>query len=189
MTRNAIEKLQRFYSFHKRLPSYRELADLFDYQSKSGAYKLANKLEAEGYVRKDEEGKLIPTERLTALKVFGDVTAGFPSPAEEELVDTMSLDEFLVDNREATYVLRVDGPSMRDAGIHDGDLVLVERTDTAKPGRIVVAEVDNEFTMKYLREEDGQYYLEAANPDYDDIYPETDLQIGGVVKGVVRKYD
>lgn len=188
MTREAVEKLQTFYSFHKRLPSYRELADLFDYQSKSGAYKLADKLEAEGYVRKDENGKLIPTERLTALKVFGDVTAGFPSPAEEELVDTLSLDEFLVDNREATYVLRVDGPSMQEAGIKNGDLVLVERTDTANTGEIVVAEIDNEFTMKYLRKEDGQYYLEAAHPDYDDIYPEGELKIGGVVKGVVRKY-
>jgi len=100
----------------------------------------------------------------------------------------MSLDSFLIENREATFILKVDGNSMIEAGIKDGDLVLVERADSAKVSQIVVAEVDGEFTMKYLRKQDGAYYLEAANTDYDDIYPEGELKIGGVVKGVVRKY-
>jgi SOS regulatory protein LexA len=189
MTQSPVEKIQKFYSLHKRLPSYRELADLFNYQSKSSAYKLADKLEAEGYVEKDSNGKLIPTEKLTALKVFGDVTAGFPSPAEEELVDTMSLDEFLVENREATYVLKVDGDSMKDAGIKDGDLVLVEKASTASIGDIIIAEVDNEFTMKYLREDEDGKYLQPANENHDEIRPDRELKITGVVKGVVRKYD
>jgi repressor LexA len=189
MTQSPVKKVQRFYSRNKRLPSYRELADLFDYQSKSSAYNLATRLENKGYVEKDGDGKLIPTEKLTALKVFGDVTAGFPSPAEEELVDTMSLDDFLVDNREATYVLKVDGDSMKDAGIQDGDLVLVERKSTASVGDIIIAEVDNEFTMKYLREDEEGTYLEAANKNYEDVRPDQELKITGVVKGVVRKYD
>lgn len=189
MHNESIQKLTEFYSDHSRMPSYRELADLYGYTSKNAAYRLAEKLMEAGYVNKDAAGKLIPTPKLTDIKVLGDVTAGFPSPAEEELVDTMSLEEFLIENREATFVLKVDGDSMKDAGIKSGDLVLVERTDTAKIGQIVVAEVDGEFTMKYLRKKDGRYYLEAANDNYDDIYPEGELKVGGIVKGVVRKYE
>jgi repressor LexA len=189
MDKAAISELQDFYFGHRRLPSYKELASLYGYKSKSSAYNLAEKLESAGYIQKDVAGKLVPTEKLTDIKVLGDVTAGFPSPAEEELVDTMSLDEFLVGNREATFILKVDGDSMVDAGIQDGDLILVERSDTANVGQIIIAEVDNEFTMKYFRKKSGKYYLEAANKDYDDIYPEGELKISGVVKGVVRKYD
>jgi repressor LexA len=189
MQNETIKKIQNFYSNRKRLPSFQELADLFDYQSKNAAYKLADRLEQAGYIRKDATGKLVPTAKLTDIKVLGDVTAGFPSPAEEELVDTMSLDEFLVENREATYVLKVDGNSMKDAGIQDGDLVLVEKTSTAQIGDIIIAEVDNEFTMKYLREDDQGKYLEPANKNYDDIRPQRELKITGIVKGVVRKYE
>ncbi|MEX2515163.1 MAG: LexA family transcriptional regulator [Candidatus Paceibacterota bacterium] len=189
MHEENIEKIQQFHSRNRRLPSYGELADLCGYKSKSSAYSLAEKLIEAGYIGRDSAGKLVPTAKLTDIKVLGDVTAGFPSPAEEELVDTMSLDDFLVENREATFILKVDGDSMIDAGIQDGDLVLVERTDTANVGQIIIAEVDNEFTMKYLREKSGAYYLEADNDNYADIYPEGELRIAGVVKGVVRKYD
>jgi repressor LexA len=188
VAQEKLQKIREFWAKKKRLPSYRELADLFSYQSKNAAYKLADRLERSGYVKKDPAGKLVPTSKLTDIKVLGDVTAGFPSPAEEELVDTMSLDSFLIENREATFILKVDGNSMIDAGIQDGDLVLVERADSATANQIVVAKVDGEFTMKYLRKQSGAYYLEAANTDYDDIYPEGELKIGGVVKGVVRKY-
>jgi repressor LexA len=78
---------------------------------------------------------------------------------------------------------------MIDAGIREGDLVVVERASTAKLGEIVVAEVDGEWTMKYLRrDKSGAYYLEPANENFDDIYPEGEMRIGGIVRGVVRKY-
>jgi len=189
MESETIGKIQSFYSKQRRLPSFQELADLFGYRSKNSAYKLAQRLERAGFIDKDAAGKLVPTAKLTDIKVLGDVTAGFPSPAEEELVDTMSLDDFLIENREATFILKVDGDSMKNAGIQDGDLVLVERTDTAKDNQIVIAEVDSEFTMKFLRKKKGLYCLEAANADYDDIYPDEELKICGVVKGVVRKYE
>lgn len=188
MENTTLEKVRGFYTKHRRLPSYQELADLLGYKSKSSAYALADRLEKSGFIQKDGAGKLVPTTKLTDIKVLGDVMAGFPSPAEEELVDTMSLDEYLVENREATFILKVDGDSMQGAGIQDGDLILVERSDTAKVGQIIIAEVDGEFTMKYLRQKNGSYYLEAANDNYADIHPEGELKIGGVVKGVVRKY-
>lgn len=188
MHTNYIDTLRSYYSEHNRLPSYRELADLCGFASTNAAYKLADRLEENGYIRRDEKGKLIPTRKLTDLKMLGAVTAGFPTPAEEDPIDTISIDEFLVENREATYILTVDGDSMKDAGICEGDLVLVERTDSAKEGQIVVAEVDGEWTMKFLKKDGSTFYLAPANDDYSPIYPDSTLSITGVVRGVVRKY-
>ena len=120
-------------------------------------------------------------------RLLGTVEAGFPSPAEEELCDTLSLDEYLISNREATYLLRVKGDSMIDAGILEGDMVLVERTNDAKVGDIVIAEVDGEWTMKYLRKGHDGYYLQAANPKYPLIVPSGGLNIAAVVTCVIRK--
>ena len=84
------------------------------------------------------------------LPVLGTVAAGFPSPADEELTDTMSLDEYLISNKEATYILKVNGNSMIDAGILPGDMLLVERGVQPRDGDIVIAQVDREWTMKYF---------------------------------------
>ncbi len=126
--------------------------------------------------------------QVGGLAVSGRVHAGFPSPAEEELLDTMSLDEYLIENKEATFILKVSGNSMIDAGIMPQDLVLVERTNEAKPGDIVIAEVDGKWTMKYLRQKGSRMYLEPANKKYAPIYPEEELKISAVVKAVIRKY-
>ena len=77
---------------------------------------------------------------------------------------------------------------MIEAGIQPGDLVIVERTNSPKVGKIVIAEIDGEWTMKYLRRNASGLYLEAANKAYKDIYPEEDLKVAAVVKGVIRKY-
>ena len=77
---------------------------------------------------------------------------------------------------------------MKDAGIQEGDLVIVERKNNAREGDIVVAELDGEWTLKYLRKGSQGFYLEAANDEYPDLYPSEDLKIGGIVRGVLRKY-
>ena len=77
---------------------------------------------------------------------------------------------------------------MVDAGIQPGDMVVVERRAQYKPGQIVIAMVDNDYTMKYLRQKDGEYYLEAANPNYKNIYPKESFRVEAVVTAVVRKY-
>ena len=114
--------------------------------------------------------------------------AGFPSPAEEELVDTLSLDEFLVKRPEATYLLTVSGDSMVEAGIQPGDLVLVEKGGVPKQNDIVIAQVDGEWTMKYFGKDKTGVYLDPANSEYTRIRPERSMAIGGIVKAVVRKY-
>jgi repressor LexA len=122
------------------------------------------------------------------VKVLGTVEAGFPSPAEEELIDTISLDDLLIKNREATFLLKVSGDSMKDAGIMPGDMVIVDRGMHPKSGDIVIAQVDGAWTMKYLQKRSDGFYLVAANPHYKPIRPKSELKVAGVVTAVVRKY-
>ena len=120
--------------------------------------------------------------------MLGSVKAGFPSDVSEELTDTINIDEYLVTKKENSYMLTVDGDSMIDAHIADGDMVLVEKTNVAKDGQIVIADVDGEFTMKYFKKNGDKVWLEPANKDFKPIYPKTYLNITAVVKAVIRKY-
>lgn len=122
------------------------------------------------------------------LKLVGDVVAGFPSPAEEELFEYISLEEWLIRNPNSTFLVKVYGESMIEAGILPGDLVLVDRSLSPKNGDIVVAEVDGEWTMKYFRKQGEEIILAPANPNYPLIKPRESFNIFGVVVGVVRKY-
>jgi SOS regulatory protein LexA len=183
-----VHKLRHFFEAKKRMPSFAELAELCGFASKYSAVRLVERLTLDGYIEKDGEGKLLPGERLRSIRVLGVVEAGFPSPGEEDKDSTLTLDEYLIDKRDASYILKVKGDSMKNAGILDGDMVVVERTKQAKLGSIVIAVVDGEYTMKYLREKNGTYFLEPANEDYPIILPKESLQVEAVVKGVVRKY-
>ena len=184
-----VAALRRFYRTEHRMPGYNEMLDIFEYRSKNAVHGLITKLDEQGYVKKTGR-KFAPTGKLMgSIKLLGTVQAGFPSPAEEELVDILSLDEFLVQRPEATFMLRVSGDSMIDAGIHPGDIVLVEKGRTPKNGDIVIAQVDDEWTMKYFVRRHKQVQLEAANKKYKTIVPKQSLTIGGVVKTVIRKYE
>lgn len=183
------EKILHFYRETKRMPSYAEIMTMLGFRSKNAVAKLVSKLIGEGVLDKDSTGRLIPNKLLGEVPVLGLVEAGFPSAAEEELVDTMSLDDYLIENKEATYLLEVKGDSMIDAGIQEGDLVIAERkSGEPKDGEIIIAEVDGGWTMKYFRKSGGKVFLEPANKNYKPIYPEQDLKVAAVVKGVVRKY-
>ena len=122
------------------------------------------------------------------MPLLGFVTAGFPATVEEELADSVNLDDLLIKNKPLTYMLEVDGDSMIDAHIEKGDMVLVEKTNQAKDGQIVIAEVDGEFTMKYFHKDGAKVWLEPANKNYKPIYPKHSLNINAVLKAVIRKY-
>ncbi len=181
------KKIISFWEKNRRMPGYADIMHMTGLASKNSVYKLINKLVEEGVLEKDKHGKLSPGRTLSGVPLLGLVEAGFPSAAEEELLDVMDFDEYLVPNKESTYVLKVKGESMIDAGICPGDLVVVERRATYKPGQIVIASVEGEYTMKYLRKKDERYFLEPANAAFKPIYPKT-LTVEAVVTGVVRKY-
>lgn len=182
------ETILEFFTEHRRMPSYAEIARITGLNSKSSAYHAANRLIREGWLVKDDAGKLIPGPRTTGIRLLGSIAAGFPSPAEEELADVMTLDQLLIRNPQATFLLKVTGDSMVDEGIKHGDLVLVERTTDIKPGDIVVANIDGEWTIKYFRRRGKQVYLEPANKKYRTIVPREELKIDLVVKAVIRQY-
>lgn len=185
---SALEKIKNFYYTKNRMPSFLEISKLFNYSSKGAARYLVNKLISSGYLKQDPQGKLLPNNLLGNYALLGSIKAGFPSPAEEELQDNISFDQYLIKKPESTYLVTVEGDSMIDSGIMPGDLVIVEKGRQAKTGDIVIAEVDNEWTMKYLDKKDGKVRLIPANKNYQPIIPKENLKIGGVVIGVVRKY-
>jgi repressor LexA len=186
--RSRIRDIARFQQENGRMPSYSELGELTGLRSKNAVFKLVGRLERLGVLERDSKGRLIPVSIANPVKVLGTVEAGFPSPAEEELVDTLSLDDLLIQNREATFLLKVSGDSMSGAGILPGDMVIVDKGQTAKSGDIVIAQVDGEWTMKYLRKRGDSVTLVPANPTYQPIKPKNELKIAGVVTAVVRKY-
>ncbi|MDQ3014885.1 MAG: transcriptional repressor LexA [bacterium] len=191
MIEHYKNKIKKFYDDNRVMPSYSEMMKMFGLKSKNAVFKLVNKLVDEELVEKDSQGRLIPTDKfLGGLKILGAVEAGFPTPAEEDLAETMSLDNYLIKNKEATFMLRVSGESMIDAGIQPGDMLIVERRSDAKDGDIIVAFMDGGYTVKYLRKRQGKVWLEAANEQFSDIVPaeSEELKIMAVVKAVIRKY-
>lgn len=164
------------------------MMELFDFKSKNAVFKIVQKLIDGGMVAKDHLGRLVPSKSFGEVPMLGFVTAGFPATVEEELTDTVNLDDLLVKNKSITYMLEVDGDSMIDAHIEKGDMVLVEKTNQAKDGQIIIAEVDGEFTMKYFRKDGSKVWLEPANKNYKPIYPKHSLNINAVLKAVIRRY-
>ncbi len=181
-------KILGFYKKEHRMPSYQEIAHILGLKSKNAVYKIVHKLIDHGVLQKDSSGKISPVRVSQEIPLLGLVEAGLPTTAEEETLDLISFDEYLVRDPEKTYVLEVKGDSMIEAGIHEGDLVIAERKGDPKDGDIVIAEVDGGWTMKYLRKKAHRSWLEPANKNYKPIYPEHDMRIGAIVRGVIRRY-
>lgn len=184
-----IPVLSGFIDRHGRAPTLEELCSLFQVKSKNTASVMAAKFVEAGALARTSTGRLVaPLRRQQSrLRLLGSVAAGFPSPAEESLLDTVSLDEYLVTRPEATFMLRVDGDSMLEAGILPGDTVLVERGRTPRNGDIVIACVDGAWTMKYFYRDGKGVRLEPANKKYETIRPKSGLAVEGVVSSVIRK--
>lgn len=121
--------------------------------------------------------------------MLSTIQAGFPSPADDYVESRIDLNEHLILHREATFLLRVSGWSMRDAGIFDGDEILVDRAITPVDGRIVVASINGELTVKRLSKKDGVIALVAENDDFEPIVlrEEEECLIWGVVTRVLHK--
>ena len=180
--------LTTFFAEFKRMPTYEEMKDLFGVASKNTVAYRVNKLIEVGFLLKD--GNKLSLANTGQVLVLGTVQAGFPTAADEDVeTELLSLDEYLIERKSSTYMLEVVGESMIDAGILEGDMVLVERGRTPRRGDIVLALVDHEYTLKYLETEKGRPVLVPANKHFKKIYPNPNtLKIEAVLKAVIRKY-
>lgn len=194
-TLNYIREFQRKRGYS---PSLSDLAVAFGVKSKNAVAKVVNALTKNGYIQKDPKGRIKILEAAAdtvqnavaslTLPLFGPISAGFAAPAEEQAEELVTIDQYLVRDRRNTFLLRVKGDSMINAGIHEGDLVIVERGVEPKVFDIVVGVLDGEFTLKRLRRDKGKFYLQAENDAYPDLYALDELKVAGVVRGVMRKY-
>jgi DNA polymerase V len=131
------------------------------------------------------------TPKKSYLNLFDyKVPAGFPSPADDHIEKALDLNEYLVAKKETTFFVKIKGDSMIDASIHDGDIVIVDRSKQAKIGDIVLASVDGEFTIKTLAKHLSQPRLLPANEKFQPIVVNENMQfeIWGVITGAVRKF-
>ena len=184
-----LEKLQDYYAEHKVIPSYSVLATLWGVSAKSWVAECVKRFEEAGYLDWTPDKQLKPGRRFFERRVAeASVQAGMPNAAVSEGYDFVSsLDEMLVRIPSKTVLVRVKGDSMIEAGIHEGDHLVVEKQPHANVGEIVVAIVDNEFTVKYLEREKGGFVLRPANKAYPVIRPKGRLEIFGVVAGLARR--
>lgn len=184
-----LAKLQDYYVDWKSIPSYAKLCEVFGIASKSWVKAILTRLCDAGFIERTPDGVWVPTRSFFARPLAeSSVQAGMPVSVTATQGEYMVIDEMLIDTPSKTTLIPVKGDSMIEAGIHDGDIAVVEKRMSANIGDIVVAIVDNEFTLKTLDKERGQYILRPANQAYPVIRPHGTLEIFGVLVGLIRKY-
>ncbi|MFY9328564.1 MAG: LexA family transcriptional regulator [Georgfuchsia sp.] len=185
-----LDRLRDYYAENRRIPSFQRIADLMGFASKAASSKLLERLESAGFVeRTPDDDAWIPANRFFERTLADTaVRAGTPDAIEGTQGDLFLVDQYLVRKPSLTFMVPIKGDSMIDAGIHEGDIAVVERTYAAKAGDFVVAVVDNEFTLKELVLEKDKFVLKPHNKDYPVIRPKGELEIYGVMVGLVRKY-
>ena len=186
--RSYLALLQDYYAQHRVLPSYASIGQLLGLKSKSSVAAMVARLKLAGFIDSTPDKRLAPTKRFFERPLAeAPVLAGMPSAVDDAYGDALTIDDYLIERPSQTVLVRVKGDSMQDAGILDGDLVVVEKTAAAKRGDIVIAIVDGQFTLKRLDLERGQFVLRPENKAYPVIRPEGALEVFGVMVGLVRK--
>jgi repressor LexA len=191
-----LERLRRFYAENEALPSYAELGRLLGFGSKSSSFKFVERLIEAGLLTRGARGPKptehflvgVESDQLSLLPLIGRVAAGSPVMTDRNYEDYRRVDPRLFRPR-ADYLLKVQGDSMQDAGILDGDLLAVHATPTAHRGQIVVARIEDEITVKRFEQKGSIVLLKAENPAYAPIrvdLREQELAIEGVYAGLLR---
>lgn len=193
----VLKYIEKYQLKNGKSPTIREMRERFNVSSDNSIIKHLKALEEKGFINKDDTPRGIKLldevkKRLESatikLPLLGYVPAGGPVLTEEFVDSWYDVGPDVASNTENTFILRVRGESMIDAGINDGDLVIVDSKKTPKVGDVVVALVDNQNTVKTYMSKNGKYYLQAENPKFEDIYPEGELIIQGVVTSLLRFY-
>ena len=183
-----LAQLQDYYARWRSLPAYGPLQAVLGLASRSAVAKVLNRLREAGVLERTPAGRWTPTARFFARPLAdAPVPAGSPAVAVDSGGDS-SIDAWLVRRPSRTVLIPVTGDSMIEAGIQPGDRVVVERDVPARPGDLVIAVIDHEFTLKTLAVEDGEAVLKPANPAYPVLRPGDRLQVFGVVVGLIRSY-
>lgn len=190
---NLSEKQKEFFVKLKEtygkepLPSYEKIAKTFGFKHKNSVWQYFNKLRDEELILETNGKFVINPECFGAILFTSSVRAGFATAAEDSIEKRVSLDHnFDLDNP-SVFMFNVSGDSMVNAGIFDGDRVIIKKTPCAKNGDVVLAYVDNGYTLKTYRQKDGKIWLQPENPDYPIIEPKEVLTIFGIATGVVRQ--
>lgn len=183
-----LGKLRDYYAQHRVLPSYSVVASLFGLRSISAVAGFVQRMKAVGMLGSAPGGRLQPGPRF--------FERGAPALQREEmlqatlgaLVEGLNVDAYLIDQPSRTVLLPVNDDSMIEAGLLPGDMIVVKRDAPALAGDLVVARVDNEFTVKYLAHDRQGFFLKPANKAYAPLRSEVDLEIYGRVVASFRKY-
>lgn len=181
--------LQDYYAEHRSFPSYARLGDILGVASKSVVKKILDRLAGQGFLQRTPDDVWTPASRFFQRPLADQtVPAGIPVEARDVASHEFGIDEYLVNRPSITVLMEVKGDSMIEAGIHSGDIAVIERRHMANVGEIVVAVVDGEYTLKRLGKDNGAYVLLPENKAYPVIRPQGELQIFGAVVGLVRRY-
>lgn len=193
-----LQFIEDYQLEHGRSPTVREMREHFGVSSDNSILKLLTALKEKGYIQKDDTPRGIQLlssvkEKLFSndikLPLLGMIPAGGPVLSEEYVESWMKVSDDIVYKAKDSYLLRVKGDSMVDAGIFEDDILVVCGSLSPKIYDIVVALVDNQNTVKrYMKDAQGRLYLKPENPRYENIYPEGELCIQGVVTGLLRFY-
>src|SRR5687768_1340705 len=186
-----LGKLQDYYARERIIPSTTQLSVLWNGKARSWTHRIMQRLKEEGFLENAPGGRLRPGPRFFERTVGHTVRAGLPQQASDVQPELLRIDDYLIENPSQTILFPVKGDSMVDLGILEGDMVIIERSPSASPGQVVLAIVDNEFTLKVLARDKEGYYLEARNEkrsgDYPSIRPKQKLEIYGLYAGLFRK--
>jgi repressor LexA len=200
--RGLLDFVKSYQKQHAFQPSMREIADSLGYRSVGSVWHQLHRLERLGYVRlhpnrprafelltNSEEESTGPAgpnpEQPVMTPVLGHIAAGIPLLAQEDVEDVFPLPQPLIGNGEV-FLLRVQGDSMVDASILDGDWIAVRHQSTAGDGQTVAALIEDEATVKVVRHHEGRVWLEPRNPNYTPILGDQ-ASILGIVVAVLRR--
>ena len=194
---SILEYIETYIATQGYPPTIREIGEQFSITAK-GAYDHLKAIEKKGYIKCEKNRsraiELLKTSsgsapldngRVVNIPLLGRVAAGMPIIAEENIEEYLAFPRVMVPE-DGVFALRVTGDSMKDAGIYDGDIAVIQKQETARDGEIVVALIEDEATLKYFHREKKRIRLQPANKAYKPIYA-TDATILGKLVGIYRQ--
>ena len=183
-----LNALRDYYAEHRVLPSFKGVANLVGLKTTSAVAAFVTRMKEISMLDSSPDRRLQPGKRFFERAVVDSVQAGEPQPANDREPEGFNIDSHLIDVPSLTVLLTVRGESMIDAGLMPGDTVIVKKNAPHKVGDIVVARVDNEFTVKYLAHDKDGFFLQPGNPAFLPVRASDHLEIFGLVVGSFRKY-